>query len=621
MSQRIRFGIAVGCLLLGNAAFAAIEDHGDYTFDTDTGHRWVDVTLSRGLTWQEGKDQMTPTGDFAGCRYPGLSEVKDLLENLGLQTQCHPQNSPFYTVACNNPEGLEDAIRLLGDTKDARLDETNNATDVSPDGAGDTRGLWSSGGSHLYLRDDEFVDRVTGDPVKDYSDSIDTNWGFTQGAQNAGLLMICDAWPTSPLQSKVVNFENVSPGATAPITSRGYTVTGDATAATWGGNIVIETDDCPECGGPNDYRTSQTISRADGGPFAFFDIEDTTFGTTRNLGNCYWFTDGISVDDDDCGIYGTTTWGEKVLYDRGYAGSYPSSYGEGYAAGTGPWLNLRTLTVQLRSIPTEDTYRDCDAPCMFNIDSIEVNDAAVVEVDFDPWNASNIINPTLDYFITVQITTTSEFTGANVDPASVRLGPNNAPLAAAVITGNHDGDSDIDYIYGFKMEQTGINCVHNRIILSGQTIDGTPFAASDEVVMHEDCFETVDMDLEPFDTQNRVYPNDEYPVQLLLKVMNDGYGDPFDFYPRSASDLRMGPNRAKAVTWVKYTQNKGEYDYMATFRMEDTGITCDDTEVEIVGIQNSGSYNGAPFPSGAPAFKATAAISPQECDTGQCHPD
>jgi len=289
-----------------------------------------------------------------------------------------------------------------------------------------------------------------------------------------------------------------------------------------------------------------------------------------------------------------------------------------YPAGTGPWLSLQSLTVQLTAVGTLDLGEDCGPPCSFNIDNVEVADAPLVEINFDPWNDSNVINPTLNTLITVQINTTPEFSGANVDPTSLRLGPNKAPIATAVLTGNYDGDEDIDYIYGFQMQQTGITCVHNRIILTGQTIDGSPFAASDAVVMDDDCFETVDIDVEPFDPQNRVYPNDEYAIPVLLKVMNDSYGDPYDFYPRNASDLRMGPSRGTTVSYVRYQQNKGEYDYLAAFRMEDTGISCDDTEVEIVGLHNSGSYNA--FPSGAPAFKATVPIDTRDCDTVSCHP-
>jgi hypothetical protein len=610
-------------IFVSQLTFAAIEDRGDYTLDTETGFRWIDATVTRGLSYQEGADKMNPTGDFAGCRFANPSEINSFISKLGIPTNCGGIGGFFGDEpACPDGEAIENAIRLLGDTQDARFDEINKSIDVAPDGAGWTRAIYNASGDGLYIRDEEYVDRATGEPYRDYRDYVEIQQSLTaSGAVNAGLAMICESWPTNPFESEIIDFENVPVGTMAPILSKGYQVTGDAEAVSWNGSIVIQTDiDCVNCGGTADYTTSQTIARADGLPFAFFGLEETTFGTWRYLGNCKYFEDGINVTYDDCAIVGTTTWGEKVLHQQGYPYSYPTSFGEGYAVGTGPWLNLQSLEIKLRAVGTLDINKDCEPPCSFNIDNVEVNDAMLVEIDYDPWNDSNIINPTLNHPVTVQINTTPEFSGADVDLNSLRLGPNNAPLAAAVLTADYDGDGDIDYIFGFKMQQTGITCVHNRIILSGQTNDGVPFAASDSVEMHPDCFAAVEVDVEPFDPQNRVYPNDEYALPVMLKVWNDSYGDPYDFYPRSASDLRLGPNRAKPVSYVRYQQNKGEYDYLAAFRMEDTGITCDDTEVEIVGLHNSGSYNGPPFPSGAPAFKATVPIDTQDCDTGSCHP-
>jgi hypothetical protein len=593
-------------------SWAAIEDHGDYTLDTDTGYRWLDTTLTRGRTASEVDAEISPTGEFAGCRFPRLFEVSAVVRNLGLLVNCGPGRSD-----CANPDGVEEAIRLLGDTRDARLDETNSAKDVAPDGAGYTRAVWNLSGDFLYIFDDELVDRATGVPVQDGTDYVDSNDKYLtdNGALNQGVLLICDTWPNSPLESKLVNFENVVAGTTEPIVSKGYKVTGDATTVVQDGSIVVETTPCTNCDGLTDYTTSQTITRANGLPFAFFGIDDFTFGSIQPLGNCYYNRDDVSVAYDDCGIYGTTTWGEKVLFQRGSTNTYPTSYGEGYPVGTGPWLNLESLTVQLRGVPTFTPSQGCIAPCKFSIDNLEINDAAVVEIDFDPWNAGNVINPTLDYFITVQITTTPDFSGVDVDPASVRLGPNNAPLAAAVITGNHDGDADTDYIFGFKMQDTGISCVHNRIILTGQTFDGVPFAAADNVVMHADCFETetVDLDVAPYDPDNNISPDNDNAIQVMLKMMNDDYGDPIFFNPSRATDVRIGPNRASRISSVRQSEYyKGGYDYLKTFRMEDTGITCDDTEVEVVGL------NFSNFESGAPAFKVIAPIDP-DCNT-QCHP-
>ena len=83
---------------------------------------------------------------------------------------------------------------------------------------------------------------------------------------------------------------------------------------------------------------------------------------------------------------------------------------------------------------------------------------------------------------------------------------------------------------------------------------------------------------------------------------------------RQNSDFRLGPNRAASISDVSYGENyKGYYrDEMVTFRMEDTGITCDDTEVEVVGSRS--------FSTGAVAFKAVLPIDPQDCEDDDCHP-
>ena len=102
-------------------------------------------------------------------------------------------------------------------------------------------------------------------------------------------------------------------------------------------------------------------------------------------------------------------------------------------------------------------------------------------------------------------------------------------------------------------------------------------------------------------------------IQVLVKHMDDFYGDPFDFRPSSVSDIRLGSGRTKSVSYQRFGGfYNGGYDYLATFRMEDSGITCEDTEVEIVGLYN--------FASNAEAFKAMAPIVPQDCGDSSCHP-
>ena len=130
----------VSMLLGASAAWSAIEDQGDYLLDTETGFKWIKPVLTRGVSTDQGRDGMTPFGEFASCRYPHDQEVSDLLVKLGL-----PGGFLGVAIAPEDSEVLEAAINLLGDTQDARLDERADSLDAAPDGAGFTRAGYLNG--------------------------------------------------------------------------------------------------------------------------------------------------------------------------------------------------------------------------------------------------------------------------------------------------------------------------------------------------------------------------------------------------------------------------------------------------------------------------------------------
>ena len=172
-------------LIFSVGVHAELQDQGDYVLDTETNNKWMKPTLSRGMTVTQGLEDMTPNRQFAECRYPETDEVNDLIDKLGIQTTgvC---GSYCGKVAPASAEVLEDAIRLMGDTKDAYLDASNDTNDVAPDGAGWTRAgyyaySYSSYPVFLLLEDNELVERATGTPVSDTTDFIytdETNAGW-----------------------------------------------------------------------------------------------------------------------------------------------------------------------------------------------------------------------------------------------------------------------------------------------------------------------------------------------------------------------------------------------------------------------------------------------------------
>jgi hypothetical protein len=628
-------GLIFSGLLLAQGALAELQDKGAYVLDTSTGYKWIKPTETLGMTIKAGEAEMTPYGDFAGCRYPKEDEVRNLLNQTGLPEAGYCGGycglvDPAYA------ELLEDVIELFGDTRDIAFDAINHPTDVSPDGAGWTRAGYADYDAPLdqyfmLLSDNELVDRVTGLPLSDGSDQAfdsdyNANW---DGNAATGLLMICDNWPTLPIAATKLDFEGGVIGTTAPFNHKGYTISGDASIiAPMSPPIpatrmdIVETRmiasaPCPECQDGREYMTSITISKADGGAFSLFDLWGQDPGGGFNpYGKCY----SRSSDPADCNYRAVTTWGETL-----YREYIPQVYLEQYAVGTGPWLSLTEVTVQFNSddggTSSDPAPYTCDDPCQLGVDNIYVAGAVEIETDFDPWSPNDIINPTNNAVVTVQISTTDTFNSADVNPDSLYLGPGRAQLASpqAIIVQDLDGDGDTDHIFGFFTEDTGITCLGTHLIISGQTYAGVPFASRVDVNMSDDCFQEVEADVEPFLPNNYVYPDDDYIVQVKLPQLRIANGDAVDFDPeRSARFARLGRNRAPSQFSLDVVDGS-DIDVIFGFNMQDTGITCEDTEVEIIGEHVPNQYSDDdPFPSGATYWRATDSIVTQDCDT--CHP-
>jgi hypothetical protein len=242
-----------------------------------------------------------------------------------------------------------------------------------------------------------------------------------------------------------------------------------------------------------------------------------------------------------------------------------------------------------------------------------------IDIDFDPWNAENKIRPRINYFITIQINTTSiadgdayDFDAADVDPASLKVGPNMAEVAAATLTADFDNDGDTDYIFGFRMEDTGLTCLDTSITIAGRTFSGDPIAGHD-VINPIDCEETVAIDVDPFNAANEVRPNDNYQVTVGVLGMSTTDGDPIDLDATQVdpASLKFGPaetpNSLSPV--IGDLDNDSHNDLLVGFSMLDSGIACGDTEMEVTGEL----YSGLPI-------EGVDSISTADCETTSCHP-
>ena len=104
----------------------------------------------------------------------------------------------------------------------------------------------------------------------------------------------------------------------------------------------------------------------------------------------------------------------------------------------------------------------------------------IVEIDVKPGSDPNSINLRNNGVIPVAILTTPSFDITQLDPASVRFGPNQAGESH---NKGHledvDNDGDIDLILHFKTQETGIQNTDTYACLTGATLNGVPIQGCD----------------------------------------------------------------------------------------------------------------------------------------------
>ena len=112
-----------------------------------------------------------------------------------------------------------------------------------------------------------------------------------------------------------------------------------------------------------------------------------------------------------------------------------------------------------------------------------------VQIDIDPWDDLNEVRPNDSYLLTVGVITTSvtegdavDFDPLQVDPASLRFGLSEAQnVVVQPLVQDIDGDSTNDRVFGFRMEETGIQCDDTTATLVGETYSGDAFIGSDAI--------------------------------------------------------------------------------------------------------------------------------------------
>jgi hypothetical protein len=261
----------------------------------------------------------------------------------------------------------------------------------------------------------------------------------------------------------------------------------------------------------------------------------------------------------------------------------------------------------------------------FQLDNVELEFIhSNIQIDFKPWDSANTVRPKDAYSITVGVKTLSiadgdpvDFDATQIDPATVQLGPDRAPNIALANQMDFDGDGDLDIVFGFRVENTGISCLDTSVTLVAKTFGGDPLADQDSI-MPVECEETIDIDVDPFNAVNTIRPNDSYNVTVAVLGMRTADGDAVDVTPGTggaddvdAGSLGFGPAATGSNSTPIITDINGDSrdDMLVTFNAFDAGIACGDTELEMTGNKVSGI-----------PIEGLDSIVTEDCDTGGCHP-
>jgi hypothetical protein len=395
---------------------------------------------------------------------------------------------------------------------------------------------------------------------------------------------------TSAVGAETLDFEELTPG-TSPIISQGYSVTGGYVVDI-GGDISIETTYCP-----GEYCWEgfgeQVVKKTTGAPFALYGYDFDLYGF------CAFF--------EDCGLYGITTWGEQITPNK-------------VPIGTGGWLSLSEVNFRAGWFDSEGFYGD---DWTFNVDDLVVGDALAAAMDFDPFSSANEARPKATYLFPVMFETTSvadgdayNFDATTINALTLRAGRDQAAPSSWPLIKDQDNDGDNDLLIAFNMQQTGLNCVDDRIFVTGSTQSGVPFASFDTIVPIE-CVDQIQVDVIPYDSANRVYPDDSYQVLVALHRMSVGEGDPIDF-DGGGFNHAFGPGGAPNVInpISQDVDGDGLNDKVYAFDMQASGIACGDTELQVSG-ERYVSLDGV---SGVIPFEGSDTIQTEDCETAGCHP-
>ena len=574
-------------VFMAGPGHATLIDRSGYTTDSESGLDWLDENLTAGLTYTEA------TTRYSGWRPATNAEVENLFWKAFDGFYPTRTDGTSYgadpTVYPDNQIDATNFLNLFGPHDD------HNAVGMYEDEEGILRQMgvsWGLSNSFIY------------GPEHTASQEYRRDWA---NSSTSGTFLVRDS-NTLPLNSQVTLWDDFPPellGLTAECPDNPYGSCGVSSLVGWsgrsfqdyGGNIFVES-----------FGLSMTPA-FDAQATPWIKIIGFDFGPFTDGGGC---TINNSVSHAGTKTSATDLGNGfcRLTVDNDYIFLPPHKQYPDYFGGYGiPGTGI-------------DHQPDGYVPYWgWSINNLVLEVLSEnIEIDFNPWDASNSIRPKSTYFITVQINTTSiadgdayDFDAADVDIATLRVGPDLAEVTAAPLTADIDNDGDTDYIFGFRMEETGVSCLDTTISIAGRTLSGDPIVGHDAIAPI-DCEELIQIDVDPFNASNQVRPNDDYTVTVGIMGMNTTHGDSINLDPAAEIDpttLRFGIGEAGNITLPIPGDFDGDTnnDLLVGFSMQDSGIACGDTELEVTGEM----YSGLPI-------IATDTIETTDCTTGTCHP-
>jgi hypothetical protein len=126
---------------------------------------------------------------------------------------------------------------------------------------------------------------------------------------------------------------------------------------------------------------------------------------------------------------------------------------------------------------------DGDGLKVCDIGAYEIQPAIkIIGLDIKPDSQTNKINPRSKGVIHAAVLTSEDFDALLVDPDTVLFGPAGAAKAhTQAHVEDVDYDGDMDLLFHFKTQETGIQCGDTEATLTGNTWGGTPISGTDSV--------------------------------------------------------------------------------------------------------------------------------------------